>query len=287
MGESEKGSMMQSLTGKVAVVTGSSRNGGRGIALALGEAGATVYVTGRSVTGKSTSDDPSATIDHTAALVTERGGTAITVQVDHTDDEQVKALFERVQREQERLDILVNNAWGGYEMADGFGERKLFWELPLRQWELMHNAGLRSHMVASRFAIPLMLPRRQGLIVNTTTSIPLVGKCYPHLFYDTFKIAINRMTLGMAEQCRPYGITVVALSLGDEKLFMRTWEVDPDTEIDPNAPFQTFSPEYAGRAVVALAVDQDVMRWSGQTPYLEVPALAREYGFTDIDGRQP
>lgn len=279
--------MMQSLAGTVAVVTGGSRNGGRGIALALGGAGATVYVTGRSVTGASTSENPLATIDHTVAMIAGRGGTAIAAQVDHTDDEQVKRLFERVKHEQNRLDILVNNAWGGYEMADGFWEKKPFWELPLRQWHLMHNAGFRSTMIASRFAIPLLLPQQQGLIVNTTTSIAPVGKYHENLFYDTFKIAINRMSLGMAEQCRPLGIAVIALSLGDEKLFMRTWEVDPNQEIDPNAPFQTFSPEYAGRAVVALATDANVMRWSGDAPYLEVPTLAREYGFTDIDGRQP
>jgi NAD(P)-dependent dehydrogenase (short-subunit alcohol dehydrogenase family) len=221
------------------------------------------------------------------ALITARGGTGIAVQVDHTNDNQVKGLFERVQHEQSRLDILVNNAWGGYEMADGFWERKPFWELPLRQWELMHNAGLRSHMIASRFAMPLMLPQQHGLIVNTTTSIDPVGKYHGHLFYDTIKVAINRMSLNMAEQCGAVGIAVIALSLGNEKLFMRTWEVDPEQEPDPNASFQTFSPEYAGRAVVALATDPDVLRWSGDAPYLEVPALARAYGFTDIDGRRP
>lgn len=274
---------MQPLTGKVAVVTGASRNGGRAIALALGEAGATVYGTGRSVKGMSTTTNSSATIDATAALVTARGGTGIPVQVDHTVDEQVEALFERVQREQNRLDILVNNAWGGYELPDGFEEKKAFWELPLRQWELMHNVGLRSHLIASRLAIPLMLPQQHGIIVNTTTGIPPLGKYHGHLFYDTFKVAINRMSFGMAQECRPHGIAVVALSLGDEKLFMRTWEVDPEQEVEPNASFQTFSPEYVGRAVIALATDPDIMRKSGTLPYLEVPALACEYGFTDYE----
>ena len=279
--------MQQVLRGKVAVVTGASRNGGRGIALALGEAGATVYVTGRSIRDASTTDDPSETIDHTAALVTARGGTGIAIQVDHTADEQVEALFSRVQREQNRLDILVNNAWGGYEMADGFGDNKPFWELPLRQWELMQNIGLRSHLIASRFAAPLMLGRQHALIVNTTTGIPPLGKYHGHLFYDTVKIAINRMSHGMAQDCRPYGITVVALSLGDAKLYMRTWELDAEQPANPHASFQTFSPEYAGRAVVGLAADPDIMKKSGFVPYLEVPALAREYGFTDIDGTQP
>lgn len=278
---------MQPLKDKVAVVTGASRNGGRGIALALGDAGATVYVTGRSINGSVTIDEPSATIEQTAALVTARGGTGIAVQVDHSDDAQVEALFGRVQREQEHLDILVNNAWGGYEMADGFREKKPFWELPLQQWELMQNIGLRSHLITSRFAALLMLGRQHALIVNTTTGIPPLGKYHGHLFYDTVKIAINRMSYGMAQDCRPYGITVVALSLGDAKLYMRTWEIDAEQSTNPHASFQTFSPEYAGRAVVALATDPDVMKKSGFVPYLEVPALAREYDFSDIDGTQP
>jgi len=130
-----------------------------------------------------------------------------------------------------------------------------------------------------------MLPQQQGVIINTTTGIHPLGKYHGHLFYDTIKVAINRLSFGMAQDCRPFGIVVAALSLGDEHIFMRTWEIDP--EADSNTSFQTFSPEYAGRAVVALATDPDVMRKSGYLPFLEVPALAREYGFTDIDGRQP
>jgi NAD(P)-dependent dehydrogenase (short-subunit alcohol dehydrogenase family) len=277
--------MMPSLQGKVAVVTGASRNGGRGIALALGEAGAIVYITGRSIRGAQTSNIPGATIDETAEMVAARGGVGIPVRVDHTVDAQVEAFFARVREEQGHLDLLINNAWGGYEMPDGFGvgEHVPFWELPLRQWELMQQAGLRSHLVASRYAIPLMLPQRHGLIVNTTTGQLPVGHYARHLFYDTTKVAINRLSYGMAQDCRPYGIAVVALSLGDAHVFMRTWEVQYPLE----ATEPTFSPEYAGRAVVALAIDPQVMEKSGQEPFLAVPALAREYGFLDIDGRQP
>jgi NAD(P)-dependent dehydrogenase (short-subunit alcohol dehydrogenase family) len=173
-------------------------------------------------------------------------------------------------------------------MIDGFWDSKPFWELPLRQWNLMQQAGLRSHLVASRFAIPLMLPQRQGLIVNTTTGIPPLGKNHPHLFYDVTKVAINRMSFGMAQDCRPFGIAVVALSLGNEHLWMRTEGIGlTRAEAGDELWFQTFSPEYAGRAVVALATDENVMHKSGYQPFLETPALAREYGFVDIDGRQP
>jgi len=277
---------MQRLRGKVAVVTGASRGGGRGIALVLGEEGATVYVTGRSVRGHVT--DPRYTIDETAEMVGVRGGVGIPVRVDHTDDEQVGAFFARVREEQGRLDILVNNAWGGYEMQDGFWDHKPFWELPLRQWDLMQRAGLRSHLVASRVAIPLMLPQCHGLIVNTTTGIPPLGGNHPHLFYDVTKVAINRMSFDMAQDCRPRSIAVVALSLGDAHLWMRTEGIGlTREEASDDLWYKTFSPEYAGRAVVALATDDDVMDKSGCQPFLDVPALAQEYGFVDMDGRQP
>lgn len=276
---------MQSLSSKVAVVTGASRNGGRAIALALGEAGATVYVTGRSVRGASTTNAPAATIEDTAEQVTARGGLGIPVQVDHTNDLQVEKLFARVQHQQGRLDILVNNAWGGYEMQEGFWNHVPFWELPLCQWDLMLNAGLRSHMFASRCAVPLMLPQHCGLIINTTTGIHPLGQHHGHLFYDTVKVAINRMSSGMAEHCRPHGIAVIALSLGNEHLFMRTWEIDPETQ--EQEMLHTFSPGYVGRAVAALATDPNVIAKAGYMPFHDVPSVAREYGFTDVDGRQP
>ncbi|GAC1356344.1 MAG: SDR family NAD(P)-dependent oxidoreductase [Herpetosiphon sp.] len=277
---------MHRLTGKVAVVTGASRGGGRGIALVLGEAGATVYVTGRSVRGQE--GDPLYTIDETAEMVRARGGVGIPARVDHTVNEQVEAFFARVKEEHGRLDILVNNAWGGYELQDGFWDRKPFWELPLRQWDLMQHAGLRSHLVSSRCAIPLMLPHGHGLIVNTTTGIAPLGNNHPHLFYDVIKVAINRMSFDMAQDCRPFGIAVVALSLGNEHVWMRTEGIGLTREAAGDELWsKTFSPEYSGRAVLALATDDQIMEKSGYQPFLEVPALAREYSFVDVDSCQP
>ena len=191
------GPVVQQLRGKVAVVTGASRGAGRGIALVLGEEGATVYVTGRSARGGPTTANRPETIDEAAEAVTSRGGVGIPVRCDHTVDAEVEALFERVKREHGRIDVLVNNAWGGYEMKVDFST---FWEIPLRHWELMFTAGVRSHMVTSRFALPLMLPPRRGLIVNTTA--PIREKYLGNVFYDVAKTAINRMALGMAHDLR-------------------------------------------------------------------------------------
>jgi NAD(P)-dependent dehydrogenase (short-subunit alcohol dehydrogenase family) len=135
--------------------------------------------------------------------------------------------------------------------------------------------------------MPLILPQKRGLIVHTTTGIHPLRSHVGHQFYEPIKVAINRLSFCMAQDCQPYGIAVIALSLGDEKLFMRTWELDPNEEESPDAPYHTFSPAYVGRAVVALATDENVLRKAGPIPYLEVPALAREYGFTDKNGRQP
>src|SRR5687767_5947392 len=153
---------------KVAVVTGASRGAGRGIALALGEEGATVYVTGRSVRGEATTENLPGTIEETAETVTKRGGTGIAVRCDHTADADVEELFGRVQREQGRMDLLVNNAWGGYEQHDYRKFTAPFHEQPLRHWDGMFTAGVRAALVAGRCAVSLMLPQRHGLIVNIT-----------------------------------------------------------------------------------------------------------------------
>ncbi|MBW4574740.1 MAG: SDR family NAD(P)-dependent oxidoreductase [Aphanothece sp. CMT-3BRIN-NPC111] len=276
---------MPSLKGKVAVVTGASRGGGRGIALALGEAGATVYVTGRSVKGKPTTENLSGTIDETAETVTARGGLGIPVQCDHTVDAETEALFAQVKQEQGCLDILVNNAWGGYAnyygttFDDGTNFDAPFWEQSLERWQGMFVAGVRSHLVSSRFAVPLMLPHRQGLIVNTTAWYRDVY--LGNLFYDLAKNAAKRMAYGMARELRSENIAAVALAPG----FMRTERVLAACAKNSLELSASESPEYIGRAVVALAADSNVMQMSGSI--LLVGELAQEYGFTDIDGTQP
>jgi NAD(P)-dependent dehydrogenase (short-subunit alcohol dehydrogenase family) len=268
------------LKGRVAVVTGASRGAGRGIAVSLGAAGAIVYVTGRSVRGQVTAVNLPGTIEETAEMVTARGGTGIAIRCDHTVDSDVEELFGRVKREQGRIDLLVNNAWGGYEHYDHQTFSAPFHEQPLRHWEGMFTAGIRAALVSSRFAVSLMLPREEGLIVNITAWDR--DRFLVNVFYDVAKAAINRMTYGIARELRPHNIAAVALAPG----FMRTERVSAAFEAAGNRDYVNFteSPEYVGRAVVALASDQSVMEKSGKV--LAVGDLADEYGFTDIDGRR-
>ncbi|GAC1319817.1 MAG: SDR family NAD(P)-dependent oxidoreductase [Chloroflexota bacterium] len=270
---------MQALRETVAVVTGASRGAGRAIASALGAAGATVYVTGRSVRGGSTTEGLPGTVDETAEEVTGRGGRGIAVRCDHTEAEEVDALFGRVRDEYGRLDLLVNNVWGGYEQYDGARFAAPFWEQSLRHWDGMFTAGVRAHLIAGRFAAPLMLSRTSGLIVSTVAWA--YDSYLGNLFYDVAKSAIIRMTSGMAHELRPHGIAAVALAPG----FMRTERVLAEHARSPFDLSVTESPEYVGRAVVALAADRNVLVKSGHV--LTAGDLAREYGFTDVDGRQP
>jgi NAD(P)-dependent dehydrogenase (short-subunit alcohol dehydrogenase family) len=277
--------MMRRLSGKVALVTGASRGAGRGIAQVLGEEGATVYVTGRSVRGGPATEDKPGTVDETAEMVTARGGEGIPVRCDHTVDAEVEALLERVNHEQGRLDLLVNNVWGGYEQYGDADFDAAFWDQPLWRWDRMFDAGVRAHYSTSRQAAPIMIAQRSGLIVNTTFWDR--GKCLSSLPYDLAKTAVNRLAYAMALELRSYGVAAVALSPG----WMRTeailrayntdeehWQQVPDLE-------RTESPQYIGRAVAALAADPNVMEKTGRV--LTVGDLAREYGFTDHDGRQP
>ena len=268
------------LQGKIAVVTGASRGAGRGISLALGEAGATVYVTGRSVRGEATTENLPGTIEETAEAVTARGGTGIAVRCDHRVDSDVEALFTRVEREQKQIDLLVNNAWGGYEQHDFRKFSAPFHEQPLRHWDGMFTAGVRAALVASNFAVPLMLRQKRGLIVNITAWDR--DKYLVNLFYDVAKSAINRMTYGMARELTPHNIAVIALAPG----FIRTERVAGAFEAAGNRDYLNFteSPEYAGRAVVGLASDPNVLEKSGKV--VAVGDVAEEYGFTDIDGRR-
>jgi NAD(P)-dependent dehydrogenase (short-subunit alcohol dehydrogenase family) len=268
---------MSSLRGRVAVVTGASRGIGKGIALALGEAGATVYVTARSEAGGTTEGLPG-TVRDTAEAVTQRGGHGVAVRCDHTADAEVEALFARVTQEQGRLDVLVNNVWGGYEQFDWSHFAAPFWEQPLRHWCGMFESGMRAHLVASRLAIPLMLPNRRGLIIHTTAWDR--DRYLGNLFYDVAKAAVNRMVFGMARELQAHQVAVVALAPG----FVGTERVRAAFAAAGRVPGNLESPEYIGRAVVALAADANVLARSGRV--LTAGQLAAEYGFTDVDGRQ-
>ena len=268
---------MTNLQGKVALVTGASRGVGRGIAHELGVAGATVYVTGRSVSDDATTEDLGGSVNSTAALVTQSGGIGIPVLCDHTRDDAVLALFERIRREQGQLDILVNNVWGGYEDFDAADFGAPFWEQPMWRWELMFDAGVRAHYTASRLAASLMIPRKQGLIVNISSGDE--GKYRGQVMYDVAKAAVDRMAFAMALELRQHSIAALAIYPG----LTRTERVKRFASAEELTNSE--SPRYAGRAVVALASDSALMERNGGA--YKTGELAQDYGFTDIDGTQP
>jgi NAD(P)-dependent dehydrogenase (short-subunit alcohol dehydrogenase family) len=285
---------MKSLQACIAVVTGASRGAGRGCAVELGAAGATVYVTGRSrrelaangyeqILSLSGLARVPGSIDETAEEVTRAGGCGIAVVCDHSQEEQVKALFERVQHERGRLDLLVNNAWGGHETFDGVFQAP-FWERPMVHWDAMFDRGVRNHLLSSRLAAPMFVRQGRGLIV-TTTFWDRHRFMQGNLFYDLAKAAMTRLAFGMAQELRPHGVASVAVSPG----WMRTEFVLAGHQTDEAhwherpALARTESPRYLGRAVVALASDPEVLKRSGEV--VRVGDLARYYGFTDIDGR--
>ena len=283
------------LAGKVAVVTGASRGAGRGIAVELGAAGATVIVTGRS-----TRESPATSyagllaqaglttvpgnIEDTAEEASKAGGRGVPIRCDHTDESQVRELMARVEREHGRLDVLVNNAWGAHETFTPQSLNAPFWEQSIDNWDSMFNRGVRNHLISCRAAAPLLVKRKAGLIITTTFwdhDRYLKG----NLFYDLAKAAMNRLAFGVAEELRPHGVTSVAVAPG----WMRTEFVLMGHKTDEQhwqerpALARTESPRYLGRAVAALAADPQVASKSGRV--LLVGELASEYGFRDVDGR--
>ncbi|MDX1546773.1 MAG: SDR family oxidoreductase [Rhodothermales bacterium] len=281
--------MTKPLTGRVAVVAGATRGAGRGIACALGEAGATVYCTGRSIRGAPATPGRPETIDETAAMVAERGGVGIAVRVDHLDEEAVIALFEQVQAEQGRLDVLVNDVWGGDALTD-WGTP--FWQLDVQDGLQLLRQAVFSHVLTSRYGVPMMVAQGQGLVIEITDGDASTNRHYRgHLFYDLAKISAMRLAFGMAEELKPHGVAALALTPG----FLRseamldhfgvteaTWR--DAVEKDPHF-IASETPLYVGRAVAALAADPDVLEQTGQAT--SSWACARRYGFTDADGRRP
>lgn len=267
--------MPMSLNGKVAIVTGASRGIGRGIALGLGEAGCTVYLTSRTV--RDGDSDRPGSVTATAQQVTTIGGHGIAVPCDHRIDAETEAVFHRVLDEQGRLDLLVNNATA-YTLDIGPPEDAPFWELPIDVWDQMHAVGLRSHYVASIFAARIMVPQRSGLIVNVSSigAIKYTG----NVSYNVVKAAVDMLTLGAAEELRQHRVGVVSIW----PRFTRTAAVLAHPELYPDSS-KAWSPLFNGRAVAALAADAAIIEKSGQA--LDIGAVANEYGFTDVDGRRP
>jgi len=262
---------------RVAVVTGASRGAGRGIALALGATGATVYVTGRT---QREGDAPlPGTVQATADAVTAAGGCGIAVYCDHADDTQTKALFERVKQEQARLDILVNNATVLHDALTDVGP---FWEKPLELANIL-DVGLRSHYSASWFAAPLLLANGEGLVVNTSS---FGGRIYMHgPAYGAGKAGLDKMTHDMAIDFKPHGIAVVSLWMGllATERTRRLIAAQPDKYAGMAEAAET--PEFSGRIIDALACDPQLMGKSGKV-WIGAE-LGQEYGVTDLDGRQP
>jgi NAD(P)-dependent dehydrogenase (short-subunit alcohol dehydrogenase family) len=269
---------MGCLDGKVALVTGASRGAGRGIATVLGSEGATVYVTGRSTRHYAAVPEFPHAVEDTAEEVSSAGGHGIAVSCDHTDDEQVRALFTRIGVEQGHLDVLVANAWGGYLPYDEHNEwfTQPFREQSMDRWDGMFTAGLRSHLATCLFGMPLLQEAGYGLAVLTTFTR---GRRYlGNVFYDVAKNAVCRLVAALAEETRDTDLAVVGVSPG--------WmAVERMTGLTDRQQAEMESVGYIGRAVAALACDPAVSRRSGQT--LAVGDLARIYGFTDTDGRQP
>jgi NAD(P)-dependent dehydrogenase (short-subunit alcohol dehydrogenase family) len=292
--------VVKTLQGKIAVVAGATRGAGRGIAVELGAAGATVICTGRSTRGNASDLNRLETIDETAQLVTNAGGIGIPIRVDHTQELEVKALFERVKLEHGRLDVLVNDIWGGEKLVE-WGKR--FWELELAQaWKLIERS-IFTHVITSRYGVPLMLSTGAGLVLEITDG---AGDDYRgNLVYDFIKNGVIRLAKAMAADLaggtmthdenapeKPSArITVAALTPG----FLRSEEMlehfgvtesnwRDGAKKDPNF-IASETPHYIGRAVAALAADPNVLRFAGQA--LSSWGLSEIYEFTDLDGSKP
>jgi len=282
---------MDELTGKVALVAGGSRAAGRAIAVELGRRGATVYVTGRTTRTQRSEMNRPETIDETAELVTAAGGEGIAVRVDHLEQDEVRKLIDRVDGSHGRLDVLVNDIWGGDPYLT-FGKK--LWEHSLDGGLRMLRLGVETHAITSHFALPLLIRRPGGLVIEMTDGTASYNANYRAdvgYFYDLVKVSVQRMALAQASELAPFGGTAVALTPGwlrseamleAFKVTEATWR--DATKFQPHFVISE-SPTYVGRAAAALAADPSVSRWSGQS--LSSGQLAKVYDFTDADGSQP
>ena len=283
--------MTKPLAGKVALVAGATRGAGRGTAVALGEAGATVYCTGRSTQGQTSDYGRPETIEDTAAQVTAAGGVGIAVGVDHLDPAAVESLVQRIDDEHGRLDILVNDIWGGENLIE--------WDTPV--WSHNLGSGLRmlhtavdTHLITSHFALPLLIRNPGGLVVEMTDGTREYNADHYRVstFYDQAKNAVLRLAFSQAEELKPFGCTAVALTPGwmRSEMMLEHFGVTESTWRDAAATQPHFaaiseSPRFVGRAVASLAADPDVHRRTGGS--FSSGGLALEYGFTDTDGSRP
>jgi NAD(P)-dependent dehydrogenase (short-subunit alcohol dehydrogenase family) len=282
--------MTRTLAGKVALVAGATRGAGRGIAIELGAAGATVYCTGRTTRAQRSEYDRPETIEETAEAVTAAGGEGIAVQVDHLEVAQVQALVARIDAGHGRLDVLVNDIWGGELLTE--------WNVPVWQHSLekglrIMRLGIDTHLITSHYALPLLIRRPGGLVVEMTDGTDEYNRANYRLsmFYDQVKTSVQRMAWGLAKELEPHGCTAVALTPGwlRSEMMLGHYGVTEEnwrdaTKVQPHFVISE-SPHYVGRAVAAMAADDGKARWNGQS--LSSGGLAQVYGFRDVDGSQP
>jgi NAD(P)-dependent dehydrogenase (short-subunit alcohol dehydrogenase family) len=278
------------LRGKVALVAGATRGAGRGIAVDLGAAGATVYVTGRTTRQHQSEYQRPETIEETAELVTAAGGEGIAVQVDHLELDQVRSLVERIRTEQGRLDILVNDIWGGEKL---FEWNKPVWDHDLENGLRLLRLGVDTHLITAHFALPLLIERPGGLLVEVTDGTAEYNADHYRLspFYDLAKVAANRMAWAHAKDLAPHGATAVSVTPGwlRSEMMLEHFGVSEESWRDATEKVPHFviseTPRFVGRAIAALAADPDKARWNGRS--LSSGGLAQVYGFTDLDGSRP
>jgi NAD(P)-dependent dehydrogenase (short-subunit alcohol dehydrogenase family) len=278
------------LEGKVALVAGATRGAGRGIAVELGAAGATVYVTGRTTRDQQSEYARPETIEETAALVSAAGGTGIAVGIDHLIADEVRALVDRIRAEQGRLDVLVNDIWGGEKL---FEWNKPVWQHNLQNGLRMLRLGIDTHLITAHHALPLLIERPGGLLVEVTDGTAEYNAEHYRLspFYDLAKMAVIRMAWAHAKDLAPHRATSVALTPGwlRSEMMLEAFGVTEASWRDATSKVPHFviseTPRFIGRAVAALAADPDRSRWNGQS--LSSGGLAQVYGFTDLDGSRP